>query len=154
MPNHFHFMIYTDDRCTKFSKLGHLTIDPITNGIRKLLSGYARIFNARYNQTGSVLRQKTKAKNLSAIECTPFMIPSNRDYYFNCFNYIHQNPLRAEFVPKMEDWEYSSFKDYAGLRNGTICNKKLAADYCSFQPDSFLRNSYKVVPHELISQLF
>ena len=67
MPNDFHFMLNTDLRCTPKIRQGRLLLDPITNGIRKLLSGYARIFNARYNQTGSVFRQKTKSKNLSEI---------------------------------------------------------------------------------------
>ena len=36
MPNHFHFMIYTDERCTELKKQGGLLLDPVTNGIRKL----------------------------------------------------------------------------------------------------------------------
>ena len=153
MPNHFHFMIYADERCTKLTKQGGLIIDPITNGIRKLLSGYARIFNDRYNHSGSVFRQKTKAKCLSDIDIFPNMALNNLDYYFNCFHYIHQNPFRAKLVTNMEDWEYSSFKDYAGLRNGTLCNKDLAIKYCSYRPDNFLKNSYALIPDEVIIQL-
>jgi putative transposase len=26
----------------------------------------------------------------------------------------------------MRDWKFSSYKDYAGLRNGSLCNKELA----------------------------
>src|SRR5688572_5359931 len=52
MPNHFHFMIYTDDRCLKKIKQGGIIIDPVTNCIRKLLSSYARIFNNDYNRSG------------------------------------------------------------------------------------------------------
>ena len=47
MPNHFHFMVYTDEKCSIKIKQGGLLIDPVTNGIWKLLSGYARIFNKR-----------------------------------------------------------------------------------------------------------
>lgn len=153
MPNDFHFMLYTDLRCTPKTKQGRLLLDPITNGIRKLLSGYARIFNARYNQTGSVFRQKTKAKNLSEIDLLPHKGSNNFDSYYNCFHYIHQNPLKARLVTNLEDWEFSSFKDYAGLRNGTLCNQNLAIKYCSFQPDNFLKYSYSMVPEEIIIQL-
>ena len=45
MPNHFHLLVYVDNRVDKVIKQGGLFIDPLTNGIRKLLSGYARIFN-------------------------------------------------------------------------------------------------------------
>ena len=65
MPNHFHFMIYADERCEAKIKQGGIYLDPITNSIRKLLSGYARIFNNQYKKTGSVFRQKTKAKYVS-----------------------------------------------------------------------------------------
>lgn len=138
MPNHFHFMIYADLHCTPKIKQGRLLINPITNGIRRLMSGYARIFNSRYNQTGSVIRQKTKAKNLSEIDLIPHKVSNNLDYYYHCFHYIHQDPLRAPLVTKREDWEFSSFKGYAGLGNGPICNRDLAVKYCSYQPDTFL----------------
>ena len=147
-------MIYADQRCTKLIKQGGTKIDPITNGIRKLLSGYARIYNTRYQQTGSIFRQKTKAKCLSEIDLTPTDALKDNDYYFNCFHYIHQNPLRAGLVAKMEDWEFSSFKDYAGLRNGTLCNKELAVKYCSYHPESFIKTSYKVIPEEIIKKFF
>ena len=45
MPNHFHLLIYTDERVTTIIKQGGLLIDSLTNGFRKLLSGYARIYN-------------------------------------------------------------------------------------------------------------
>ena len=47
MPNHFHLMVYTDERVLNIKKQGGLQIDDLTNGIRKLLSGYARIYNSR-----------------------------------------------------------------------------------------------------------
>ena len=153
MPNDFHFMLNTDLRCTPKIRQGRLLLDPITNGIRKLLSGYARIFNARYNQTGSVFRQKTKSKNLSEIILKSQNSSYNPNPYFNCFHYIHQNPLKAKLVTKLEDWEFSSFKDYARLRNGTLCNQDLAVNYCSFQPDCFLNYSYSMIPEEIIIQL-
>ena len=45
----------------------------------------------------------------------------------------------------MEDWEYSSFKDYAGLRNGSLCNKELAVKHCYYQKDIFLTESYQII---------
>jgi hypothetical protein len=67
MPNHFHFMVYTHQRFSVKIKQGGIFMDPITNGIRKLLSGYARIFNHQNQRSGSVFRQKPKTKRLSDI---------------------------------------------------------------------------------------
>jgi len=36
---------------------------------------------------------------------------------------------KAGLVKQDIDWEYSSAKDYAGLRNGTLINKKRAAEF-------------------------
>ena len=150
MSNHFHFMIHTDGRCDTKIKQGGIYIDPITNSIRKLLSGYARIFNNQYQQTGSVFRQKTKSKCLSEIEIKPGSQYLVQDYYVNCFHYIHQNPLVANLTDKLEDWEFSSFKDYAGLRNGTLCQKELATLHCNYNPANFVEKSYELADKKLI----
>ena len=34
--------------------------------------------------------------------------------------YIHQNPIREKIVEYMNDWEFSSYKEYIGLRNGDL----------------------------------
>ena len=70
---------------------------------------------------------------------------SSKDYPFICFNYIHQNAYLAKLANKMEDWEMCSFKDYAGLRNGTLCNKELAKKLLDLNWDNFYEESYRVI---------
>ncbi len=132
MPNHFHLLIHTDERVGQFTKQGGLFLDPVTNGLRKLLSGYARVFNKKYNRTGSLFRQKTKSKLLTDESFVVNATTSIEDYCRNCFIYVHQNPWKAGLVSRLEEWVYSSFRDFAGLRNGTLCNKEMAGKYCSF----------------------
>jgi len=151
MPNHFHFLIYTDERVNRIIKQGGLQIDPVTNGFRKLLSGYARIYNKRNNKSGSLFRQKTKVKCLSDINILAIPGKKLQDYYFTCFHYIHQNPFRAGLVGKIEDWNFSSFKDYALLRNGTLCNKELASKFCSYNPSDFIKTSYEIIADDLVN---
>lgn len=112
MPNHFHMLISTFDEFEqkKFS-----------NGFRTLLSSYTKAINLEEKRVGSLFQQNSKAKCLTAL--TNY---KNNNYGLICFNYIHQNPVASLLVKKMEDWEYSSFKDYAGIRNGTMCNKDIA----------------------------
>jgi len=45
-----------------------------------------------------------------------------------CFNYIHRNPVKAGLVKKATDWEFSSARDYGGLLDGMLVNKKLAKE--------------------------
>jgi putative transposase len=142
MPNHFHFMLHTDKRCEEKKKQGGLLLDPITNNIRKLLSGYSRIFNNKYKRTGSLFRQKTKANRLSESKLILNIDVQNNESFIACFNYIHQNPFRAGLVSKLEDWEFSSFRDYAGLRNSELCDKELATLFCNYRRENFLEISY------------
>jgi putative transposase len=123
VPNHFHFLIYADDKACVMVKQGGLEIEILTNGIRKLLSSYARIFNKRYNQTGSLFRQKTKAKNIGEEEMVVTNKYTFQDYCSNCFLNIHQNPVAAGLVKVPGDWQFSSYLDYAGLRNGSYAIK-------------------------------
>jgi hypothetical protein len=153
MPNHFHFLLYTDERINATIKQGNLLLDVLTNAFRKLLSGYTRIYNTRNAKSGSLFRQKTKYKYLSNSNITHRLSYNLQDYYFNCFQYIHQNPLRAGLVSKLEDWEFSSFRDYAGLRNGTLCNKGLAAKFCCYDPTNFIKTAYSIIPDDILKNI-
>jgi len=53
-------------------------------------------------------------------------------------------------VDKLEDWEFSSFRDYAGLRNGTLCNKQLAGELLQLPTDAgvFYRQAYASIDEQ------
>jgi putative transposase len=143
MPDHFHLMIYMDERIGLLVKQGGLILDPLTNGFRKLLSGYARIANKKYHRTGSLFRQKTKSKLLTGADgLTPALESGVIDNCTNCFHYLHQNPWKAGLVERLEDWEFSSFRDYAGLRDGSICNEEIAHSLCNYDLNTFMQVSY------------
>jgi putative transposase len=93
----------------------------LSEGIRLLLSSYTKGINKQENRTGNLIQQKTKSK--CVYDASNF---DEKGYAETCFYYIHQNPLRAGITHKIEDWYYSSYRDYAGLRNGTLCNQRLA----------------------------
>ncbi|MEO6833386.1 MAG: hypothetical protein ABI169_14360 [Chitinophagaceae bacterium] len=40
----------------------------------------------------------------------------SRDVILQKLDYLHQNPVRAGFVEKPEDWLWSSAGDYAGRK--------------------------------------
>jgi REP element-mobilizing transposase RayT len=136
MPNHFHFLVNTTDESTRSVMLGTVKSTALSNGFRLLCSGYANEFNKRYNRTGSLFRQKTQAKLLEA---------NDEHYPFTCFHYIHQNPMTAGLCKKMEDWEFSSFLDYCGLRNGLLVNKRMAYELIGVSQKDFYKESYMVM---------
>jgi REP element-mobilizing transposase RayT len=127
MPNHFHFLIQANvETCRKVQKTNY-EISSFSEGMRKTLSSYTKGLQIQQRFTGSLFQQKTKCKCLD-----------KGDYGERVFHYIHQNPVRAGLVKKMEDWEFSSFRDYAALRNGSFCNKALAFDIFGFENRDFI----------------
>lgn len=136
MPNHFHFLIYTDTRTIQIKRVGNNDRNVLCEGFRNVLSSYAQAINKQNGSTGSLFEQNTNSISL---------LDGSANYGPTCFHYIHQNPFKAKLVNKMEDWAYSSFKDYTGVRNGTLCNKQLAFDLLDLDPKTFYLDSYTVI---------
>ena len=119
MPTHFHFLvrIETDD-----SRL-------MSNQFAILLRSYTRAINKRFARHGNLFQQNTKAKRVD-----------DESYLLLLMNYIHQNPVRAGLVNRPANWEFSSYRDHARIRNGTIVDRTLMTHY--FQsPEAFVQFS-------------
>jgi len=146
MPNHFHLMVYiksitnefsnSDCRCTTLSRPTTLN-----KSLGRLLTSYTRAINKQENRSGSLFKPHTKAECLTKNEgVTPSFFNTGygtliniqapeREYPQLCFTYIHQNPVKSNLVKNPEDWEFSSYKDYCGIRNGKLINKTRAEEF-------------------------
>ena len=119
MPNHFHFLVRVKSLVAEAfkqidvkefaSRNGSVKVQterhPLTSAIGILLSSYSQAINKQNGTSGSLFQQKTKAKYLE-----------DANLAVAVFHYIRQNPVRAGSVQKMEDWMFSSFKDYVGFK--------------------------------------
>ncbi len=114
------------------------TVSNLNQAIGIMLSSYTRAINQQQSRSGSLIQQKTKADCITKpIEVSPsyynlgfgtmiFIPDPDKDYPQICFNYIHQNPVKAALVKNPEDWEFSSFRDLSGLRNGKlVCRQRV-----------------------------
>ncbi|MBS1915126.1 MAG: transposase [Bacteroidetes bacterium] len=144
MPNHFHLLAYADNRTTSKIIIGNSERNVLSEGIRNLLHTYTKAINKQNGTSGSLFQQNTKSKCLNN---------GSLDYATTCFHYIHQNALAAGLIKQMEDWNYSSFKDYAGFRNGTLCNKELAFKLLNLDKPNFYKDSYNMIDSDKIKLL-
>lgn len=94
MPNHFHLLIRQN---TELS---------ITQLILKVCTGYSKYFNKKYDRVGSLFQDKFKAVRINR----------NEQLLWTSF-YIHENPKKALLVSELSDYFWSSYRDYAGLKN-------------------------------------
>jgi putative transposase len=100
MPNHFHMLLRQDG----IVEVGQL--------LAKLCTSYARYFNRKYERIGNLFQDTFKAK-----------LVDNDSYLTYLSAYIHNNPNEPG------GYLYSSFHDYIGLRQDTICNTTILLAY-------------------------
>ena len=93
MTNHVHILL-------KESQTGD-----ISTIIKRLLTKYVMKFNKKYQRSGALIGSRYKSK---VVEVDEYFIP--------LIVYIHQNPLRAGIVKKLENYRYSSYCEYIGKR--------------------------------------
>ena len=143
MPNHFHWMVYVRETDIFRSRGATQSRTPtisdnisFNKSIGILLASYTRAINNQENITGSLFREKTKAECLTAYNgITPSFYNTEfgtimnitdpeKEYPQICFNYIHNNPVKAGLVKSAEDWEFSSCQDVCGMRNGKLINRE------------------------------
>lgn len=123
MPTHFYFIVQVKTEKTKSL--------PRQVGIH--LSSYTKAINKRYDRHGSLFQSHTKSK-----------IIDNPEYLIRLITYIHQNPIRAKLVEKLEDWPFSSYPDLAGFRNDSFINKTIIETHFSTK-ERFIRFSEETI---------
>ncbi|MFW6275215.1 MAG: transposase, partial [bacterium] len=141
MPNHFHLMVYVKNidmvvrQQQGAASEGFTSSETLTNSTRSLnqsvglmLRSYTRAINKQEKISGSLFRKETKAEclNPSGNIAPSFfntqagtlvnVYDSGKEYPQICFDYIHNNPLASNLVKNIDDWEFSSAKDYYSNR--------------------------------------
>ena len=143
MPNHFHLLYTAPDGCRPVDTPSS-NRQLLTRGIAITLSSYTQGLNKQLNRTGALFQAKTKA----------ILLPDTSGTYpRTCLHYIHQNPVRARLAASLEQWPYSSYRDYAGLRNGTLCNQPVAHQLLDVPttPELFVLESAQGIPVEYVA---
>ena len=138
MPNHFHFVVFvfhdeveleSDNLIEQNNKT--IKTQTLNQSLGVLLSSYTRAIQKQEKITGSLFQKRTKAKLIfDEIKIEPsywntafgtqINIFEGKSYLETCIVYIHQNPVYSGMVESAEDWEFSSLRDFVGLRDGKL----------------------------------
>lgn len=135
MPNHFHLLIHANAHSVPIIKDGSFERQNFSQAVKQLLSSYTKAINKQEGRTGSLFQQKTKAVHVNG----------NGHHPYIAFHYIHQNPLKAGKVKRMEDWEYSSFQDYINMERTSICSREKAVELIDLNLKELYQESYQVM---------
>jgi len=120
------------------------TLISLSESIGILERTYSQAINRQEDWTGSLFRSKCKAKDGFIGEVVTatkygredYKFSMDNDYGFNCFRYIHGNPLEAGIVKREIDYKWSSAISYAGLRKNPLCNITLGKQLFDW-PENF-----------------
>jgi putative transposase len=105
MPNHYHLLLY-------------LKVDYFSQVMQKLSLSYTKAINRRYKRVGGLFQGRFQA-----------IAVDKDEYLLQLTRYIHLNPVKASLVNQAQDWEFSSYQEYLGLRGGTLPNLHAVQSY-------------------------
>jgi len=100
-PNHYHFI------------LRQLVDNGIIKFMHKIGTGYPNYFNIKYDHSGHLFQGRFKAKHIDINE-----------YLLWLSGYVNGN-AEIHKIAKAENYQYCSYPDYLGSRNGTLCDKEI-----------------------------
>ena len=102
MPNHFHLLLRQNSDI------------PIYKFMHALHTSYSIYFNQTHDKVGRMFQGRFKQKEI------------NKDEYLSLVtSYIHFNPVKDGLTEELDNYQWSSYLDYIGLRDGTLCDKDL-----------------------------
>ena len=89
MTNHAHFIIYSK------------SIENLSKMMGIVNSKFAKFYNRNENRVGYVFRDRFKSIQIK-----------NYKQLYRTIAYIHYNPVKAKIVENLDEYEYSSYKNY------------------------------------------
>ena len=95
MSNHIHLLIRERE-------------DTIGMAIKRVASSYVYYYNHKYSRDGHLFRERYKSEPVNDMA-----------YFVTLLRYIHQNPVKAGIVNKVNDYEFSSWHEYED-KNSTL----------------------------------
>ena len=105
MPNHYHFLIRQD---------GEIGAGEL---VKRVFGGYSRAVNKRYDWSGTLFEGRYKARHVDS-----------DNYLRQLCRYIHANPVKDGLVHSVQDWPYSNYLEWVGVRDGTLVDHAFVAE--------------------------
>lgn len=106
MPNHYHFLLRQE------------TEEPLSKFMQVLFNTYVQALNLQQERTGTLFEGRFKHKCVDKWE-----------YLMVLCRYIHLNPVKAGLVACPEDWVYSNYQEWVGLRDDELVDNAFVQDH-------------------------
>jgi putative transposase len=115
MPTHYHILVRVKPRQTQTSEV--LETSEVSRAMQKFSISYTKAINKRFDRVGALFQGQFQGKPIK-----------NYEHLLNLCVYIHANPVKDGLAALPEDWEYSNYLEWLGLRDGTLVNHEFIKD--------------------------
>jgi len=139
MPTHYHLLIRvkTSEVSENLGGLG------ASKAMMKFAVSYTKAMNKRYDRVGALFQGAFKAKHIA-----------ENSYLVHLSRYIHLNPVMVGLAKRPKDWEFSSYRECIGLRDGALPNPEIVMSQFP-SPEAYREfvGSYTPREREIIADL-
>ena len=131
MPTHYHLMV-------------HLKADDLSVRVMQPFAvSYTKAVNKQQGRTGPIFQGPFQA-----------VLVDRDDYLLHLSRYVHLNPVAAGLAARPEEWAFSSYRDYIGLRSGTLpVTDRVLSQFASRQAYRDFVESYQEQDDQIIEHL-
>ncbi len=99
MPNHYHLLVQISD-------------ETFSAAMQSLSQSYTNAVNRERERVGPLFQGRFRARHID-----------DELGLLHVSRYIHLNPVDAGLVRRPDEWEFSSYLDYTGARQGRLPNQ-------------------------------
>ncbi|MBN1889002.1 MAG: transposase [Thermoflexales bacterium] len=96
MPTHYHLLV-------RLKETG------VSHRMQLLSISHTKAMNTRYERAGALYQGAFQAK-----------LVNENEYLVHLSRYVHLNPVVAGLAKRPEEWEFSSYREYIGMRAGKL----------------------------------
>jgi len=94
------------------------------------LKGYIYHIYNRGGNKENIFFNKQQGRSGTLFEGTAKHIMVDKEpYLLHVIRYIHYNPVEADLVSQPQDWSYSNYPEWIGIRNGTLVDRNFIKSY-------------------------
>ena len=129
MPNHYHFLIGVNED------------GALAPFFQRLFNSYSQAFNRQQNRTGTLFEGRAKS-----------ILVDDSSYVYAITRYIHLNPVVAGLVGNPEDWQFSNYLEWIGVRTGGLFDSRFRNSFFS-SPEEYRQFVVSDIPYALERKL-
>jgi putative transposase len=129
MPNHYHFLIGVDQD------------DALSPFFQRLFNSYSQAFNLQQKRSGTLFESRAKS-----------VLVDDSSYVYALTRYIHLNPVVAGLAKSPENWSFSNYLDWVGVRNSDLFDPQFRDMFFS-SPDDYKKFVLSDIPQAIERKL-